>query len=389
MNKNLLAVAVATAMTMPVVASAAFSAKGDARYILDINSKTTGKDTVTKSDHDWRARVTTTYTNKDNVKVILRMVADSDPADTVTPIATGIDRAYLVAPIAGMQVSAGRMKAHWGLGFQVNDETRSRIKVAKPMGAMTVFGIFDKLAENTNGGTKDAMDKDAYTVGAIGKAGGMTWGTFVTSVTESNVDGMDANTAVAATGTTPVVDAVDAVFDTKPSTINMNFFVKTKVGNIALSSEFAKIEDATGLVAMGTMPVGSMSITGALATTSEGFTADSDFTPFGGLDGTYKVYNSVKYKIDDKKSVFGANTAFGVNVAMPLGGMKAVVGFASATMGGRKDNGTNDATATIVHAKISKSLGKQTSVYGKLGTVGMASGDIEGSSMSAGIKLKF
>ena len=72
--------------------------------------------------------------------------------------------------------------------------------------------------------------------------------------------------------------------------------------------------------------------------------------------------------------------------------MKAVVGFASATIGGGGDKvadkkkDKDDKTATIIHAKISKSLGEQTSVYGKYG---MVSGDVEGSSMSAGIKLKF
>jgi hypothetical protein len=183
---------------------------------------------------------------------------------------------------------------------------------------------------------------------------------------------------------------MDAVIDTKPSTTNMNVFVKTKVGNIALSGEFAKNEAATGLVAMGTMPVCSKSITRAFDTTTEGIKADSDFTPFGGLDNTFEVYNSKKYATTDpKKSVFGANTAFGVNVAMPLGGMKAVVGFASATIGGSGDKAiveVKDVAATIIHAKISKSLGEQTSVYGKYGVV---SGDVEGSSMSAGIKLKF
>jgi hypothetical protein len=141
-----------------------------------------------------------------------------------------------------------------------------------------------------------------------------------------------------------------------------------------------------------------MSITGAFATTSEGFEADSDFTPFGGLDDSYKVYNSKKYAPKaGNKPIFGTNTVFGVNVAMPLGGMKAVVGFASATIGGSGDKAVNgsadkeaakveDQTATIIHAMISKSLGEQTNVYGKYG---MVSGDVEGSSMSAGIKLKF
>jgi hypothetical protein len=218
---------------------------------------------------------------------------------------------------------------------------------------------------------KDNLDQNAYTVGAIGKAGEMTWGAFVTSVTKSKVRGDDA---------------VDG-------TSNMSGFVKTKVGNIAVSGEYTKIDKATGLVAMATMPMGSISITGAVVTTSDGFMADSDFKPFGGLDDTFKVYNNFRYKTNASgEDVFGDNTAFGVNVEMPLAGMKAVVGFASAKIGSAKDGGDEDITATIIHTKITKSLGKQTSVYGKYGMVTTNSGSDAtkaGSAMSAGRKVKF
>ena len=265
MTKNLLAIAVAAALTVPFAAANASShggaeAKaaevtvgGSARFRYgnyDFDAATGGianaaSKAATNGTGDYvdnRVRLNVTAKMDGGVKVFAQIEADDDNTGT------NDDQAYMVVPMGPVTVTAGDQPAAFGAKFKVNTNVNDRVKIAGKLGDVNIAGLLD----------------------------------------EGNNDGIVVSGGFG---------DVKLALVHKPSIEWTDVFVGAKVGPVNIALEHSKGMDAADAAAAGgnavtaakfqgtgtlvqlTMGVADMTAILAVVQTEEGFKADDDFAP--------------------------------------------------------------------------------------------------------------
>jgi len=259
MNKKVIAMAVTAALAAPMIAQAAdVSFKGDARYrwgqISDQDGTalpySTGIPAVdamgSNTGTDNRVRVVVTAKMDDGVEATTRLISDNTSVDT--------DYAYIKVPLMGgmATLKAGDQLASWGVGLSIKDDKKEqRLNLVVPVGGFNIFANYDP--------TSGAAGAGSY--GATGKAGGYNMGLLMFG----------------------------------PEGKGMDIFAKGMAGPVGLAFEYNSNSKskATGMVLMGTYPMGGMNLNFGYASAADGFVAHKKFAPIStiGLDQKTGIMN--------------------------------------------------------------------------------------------------
>jgi hypothetical protein len=248
-------------------ASAEVAVSGDAK-IYGVNMGDTtwgGGDAIRSYNHELRINFDGT-TDVASAHVRLRL-PNGTTMDKSAGITTGVDAAdysYVKTSVGGVGVTMGRQVINWGNKFRVWDGRMERFKLAKKFGGWVAALTLDKLKENV--GSDANQDNNLMGVLAVGPVADGKLGVYILS--------KETYTA----GTT------DSAAD-----MEMRAFYKGKVAGMGLRFELATMSgDSYTDDPMGVMvqvdPIEAAEVT--IASTSNGYTANSHFTPVPGAIGT-------------------------------------------------------------------------------------------------------
>ncbi len=235
-------------------------------------------------------------------------------ANTVQDV--GTNYAYLHIPIGSIAIDGGLMERSFGNKFHTDytSEARDTLQVSTSLGDTGVGAFIDKISENTAAGDENLEDYDNWGVYVNHSAGNIQAGVLL--VYEN-----DKTTADDENGT------------------EFDVYVNADVGSIGIAAELAYTtgdiagnENADGDAKMGgfvsaAMPMGQMAVSGAIAYATNGYVADSHFTPtvflgtdqvtaiadFGATlagtpaadDKVFAIVGSVDYDVNDDMSAKG------------------------------------------------------------------------------------
>jgi hypothetical protein len=385
MNKKLLAVAVAVAMSIPSVAVLAAEKKGAKKEETQVKisgsarvralSKHYADDLDDKTDYeqdkyyDQRVRIKVDATAAGGSKLHTRFTVSEGKFNgtantrtgngttttttavtddggnthdqTTTTATNGIqtDYAYISVPVGPGTLDAGLQMANWGNCLLVCDSQRDRIKYTLPLGGGMKVSIFtDKVVELSSVDAEEGMDYDATSVAFVLPALGGQAGILYTS--QNQRDGDNAGTK-----------AEDGV-----SGSTLDLFLKGKIGNIGLMAELVQKSgevnetanmstddgDQKGPSAMfagANIPLGGMSLMAGVITTNR-FTTDDDFasasmfSQFGGDGDMLGVWGGSPTTSAGGAAMKGAadkTTGLILGLTMPVGPGKLSVNLALGT----------------------------------------------------------
>ncbi len=218
------------------------------------------------------------------------------------------DYAYLHVPVGGVTIDVGRQLANWGNKFLIWATGKNRLKVTYKAGSVKVGGFIDKNVENkaSTSTADDPGDRDDY-------------GAFIVN-----------NFGAFKAGLLGVYFIDDDQPSDKDTGVILDVFFTGKVGNLGVAGELAykggdKFENNDdpqhgGFIAISSS-MDALTIAGAVAYASNGYTANKYFTPtlffgtsqptalmnFGSVvdETTYAALLGVNYKVSSALGVMG------------------------------------------------------------------------------------
>ena len=366
MKMNLIAVAVAAALTAPMVASAAdadISLFADARvrYANFDNTSATGGVSNDNTTAQTDSRVRLGFKAKAGNSMItarMKMTNGTHGAGAAGPASGGdvdTDYGYMSTKVAGMiDVAGGRMVANWGNKLLAWDGRVDRVLLSTSMINNVWIGLsFDKMVENfdgvaptVTGDWKGDDDNSSMKVLVKAKVGAGNLGVLYA---------MDDNNTAAGTTGDVSGNVMDVYYNGKLGPVALGIEYASKSGKayetstVSATSGLAQKADKTALQITASMKAGPANVTAVVVTMNDGYTDTSGYvggafsTVGTGANGSTALMNLGTSNVGETLTVFGVVAGMPVNDALSVQG-----GFGMATL----TTGVNVAANTQGDTKI-------------------------------------
>ncbi len=285
-------------------AAAEVALSGDAR-VRGVSQGNFDHNSVTDDDsryYDHRIRLKIVGSNDDGAGVKLRVTMAEekmDEADIVYELRyDGDDYAYMYVPVAENWIlSAGYMPGDWGHRLWGWGQSHQRVKIEGNLDGL-IIGYWNQKDDETFG-SNDLKDYESNSVWVVAPVGEFTVGATIKMSKDDRVS--DPGTAVAAIPDSIMCEElysgawdngtnqcyIDAVPGSDGDTgTEIDVFFTGKAGDITIKGELAQLsgdlfgDDAqTGIFLGAGMDMDALKLSGAIAMTKNGYTANRFFTP--------------------------------------------------------------------------------------------------------------
>jgi hypothetical protein len=407
MKKQIMALAAAAAVSLPMAASAADVTWGGEYSATGYVTETTA--TTENAGFYQTLKVKPTFKLDNNISLVTSITlyeanwlgdhrlaggAGSNAGDGSENIS--LDLGYLQMPLAGGTLRVGRQEANWGHNLTITEDGRDRVLYMKRIGGVTTLAVYDKRQEGAINDDGD-QDGDMYAVGAIGMASGWMWGILA--------DYWDGKAPYDYAGTTPALNPGGYVLE---DLLGIHPFISGKAGPVGIKAAANYLtgngdglglwsNDSLSMFVRAEMEMGALKLEGQVLYVMDGGLVDTGFDTFSSMisNAPRNTRNVMNLRNmgglggdDDDQTLVAVRATFAMNDSLKLIGA-----FGSADAEDQYNGyfGTPPGfgwKATFVEAGVDYALTKQVGFFGKVGSLDIDGGD-RLTAMSAGVKAAF